>query len=97
MGHTKDSERPSMILLRRYLARANIGIIGLLDTFLIYFSLYNFWLRKSRARDDIRYGPPHGYLLYYVWFVVCVIGIGVGQYGLSGAEAGMAEERMLRI
>jgi hypothetical protein len=80
---------PQAYHLRRYPTRAIIGITGPLGTFLIYFPIYNFWLRKSSARDGIRYGPPHGYLLFYVWFIVCIVGIGVGQYGLSGAEAGM--------
>ena len=81
--------KPPAEPLGRYYFRSILGVVGPVGTFLLYVAIYVFWLLGSSTKDEINYGAKNGYLLFYLWFIICIVGIGLGEYGLSGAEAGM--------
>lgn len=79
--------------LRRYPFRALV--LGLIPPGIatFYLLIYLKWLKPETSFNKIETGPSNASLVFYGWFIISVFGLTLGEYGLTGSEAGMLMTR----
>ena len=80
--------------LRRYYWRALVGCLGPVIITLYYCIIWAFYLIPPASPNDVRFGRPGGRLVFYSWFIIGVIGLDIGEYGLVGIEASMLMKKL---
>lgn len=58
-----------------------------------YAAIWAKWLNNYDDKGPVAHGPSGARWVYYVWFVLSAVGIGVSKYGLAGVEAAMLMDR----
>ncbi|KAK3376273.1 hypothetical protein B0T24DRAFT_665270 [Lasiosphaeria ovina] len=87
------SGRPSYPLRRFYLR----GLVAILVPTAVAAYFVAIWLAYINPGGGEQGGPltigrPGGLLIFYSWFVIGTLGLGLAEYGLAGVEASMLME-----
>jgi hypothetical protein len=78
--------------LKRFYRRTLVAIFAPLAIFIYYLLTYQLYLRRDKD-DPVKFGLKNGAWVFYSWFVIGVMGLGISQYGLLSIEAAMLQER----
>jgi hypothetical protein len=75
--------------LYRYYRRALVGCCVPLIITVYYLLTWTLYLSPTESPNGIRIGRAGARLILYTWYVLGVIGLDLGEYGLLGVEASM--------
>lgn len=75
--------------LRRYYWRGIVGCLGPFIIVVYYFLTWALYLDPPDSPNDLNFGRPGGQFIFYSWFVLAVVGLDIGEYGLVGVETSM--------
>ena len=75
--------------LRQFWKRAISCLVAPLLVTVYFGCIWLIWLKQYDNGGPVAHGPKNARWIYYGWFVVSTIAIGISRYGLSGVEASM--------
>jgi len=85
MSSTRHPGHP----LRRYYWRALVGCCGPLIITAYYFLTWDLYLNPPESPNGTNFGRAGAQFVLFSWFLLAVVGLDLGEYGLVGVEASM--------
>lgn len=94
--HSDDEDQRPLVVahnpghpFRRYYRRGLVGSCVPLLLTAYYFLTWTIYLGPVESPNGINFGASGAQLIFYSWFIIGVVGLDLGEYGLLGVEASM--------
>lgn len=88
-GKVERSANDNGDYLRVFWARTSSCIFSPICVSAYYAAIWAWWLNSYDGNGPVSQGPAGARWVYYVWFVLSAVGIGMSKHGLAGVEAAM--------